>query len=564
MRLLFRTPSSPPKARGGSARRWPWPRPVISAAAVLVAGAAHASHASKDENPHLCVVPVAGATAEDLKRIEAVRGVWLAGRPSRLLLERAAVLPGVPRPLITQWFGRRPWTVTEANAYEPFGGDYPSRFFDPLGVVVERPSGRLLLPRIEDGGSALYAMRPGRDPHFLPITTPDGLTAGRALGRLERLLHVPRLGATLIGTRDNGLWELRGDDAAPLPLPTEAARSHGPRGMAVAPHFDLPDQRAVVVQAGAGQWLLRHDDGHFEPLIDLRSGWGGDAPDWLDRVVGLADPKFVLLMSYWGARWLAEFGVAADGGSATAFARLRRVMPLLARPAPGYERPNEAVTARGGYVVMGGGNQPRRNPPAQEVRRIADGGLAPVRGLAGIAGPLRFTDLPPRGVVAVATTGAIHLLDERLGSAAAVPDSGEERTGRYRRLYDLPSMDMVVVAGEKGLFELTREPRLRALGRPRAPDHATGEVPALAEMPASRLALLVVEEGLHALDASGSLRRVPGSNPDLLRSSGAFAGAIPERGAMLLVGRRALHLAIDRRIEGDRACDVLPRSDPAQ
>lgn len=209
-----------------------WTRLLSVAAAVVFGGAASASSAPQEEHPHLCVVPVAGATAEDLDRIEAARGVRLQGVPSRLLLEDAAMLPGLPRPLIVQWFGRRPWTVTEANVYEPFGGEYPSRFFKPLGVVVERPSGRLLLPRIADGGSALYAMRPGRDPHFLPITTPEGLTAGRALGRMERLLHVPRLGTTLIGTRDNGLWALQGEDAAPLPLPAEAARSHGPRGVA--------------------------------------------------------------------------------------------------------------------------------------------------------------------------------------------------------------------------------------------------------------------------------------------------------------------------------------------
>jgi hypothetical protein len=83
------------------------------------------------------------------------------------------------------------------------------------------------------------------------------------------------------------------------------------------------------------------------------------------------------------------------------------------------------------------------------VRRIAGGRLEAVPGLAGVAGPVRFTDLPSRGVLAVATMEAIHLLDERLGSAATVPDSGEERTGRYRWLYDLPSMGLVVVAGEK-------------------------------------------------------------------------------------------------------------------
>jgi hypothetical protein len=199
----------------------------------------------------------------------------------------------------------------------------------------------LLLPRTENGGSILYAMRPGRDAHFLPITTPEGLTAGQALGRIERLLHVPRLGATLIGTRDNGLWALDGDHAVPLPLPPEAARSFGPRGIAVVPYFDLPDQRAVVMQAGTGRWVLRHDDGSFEPLLDLRAGRGDDAPDWLDRAVGLADPNFVLLMSYWGARWLAEVDTAADGGSATTPARIRRVTPLMVRPARGYERPNE-------------------------------------------------------------------------------------------------------------------------------------------------------------------------------------------------------------------------------
>ena len=273
----------------------------------------------------------------------------------------------------------------------------------------------------------------------------------------------------------------------------------------------------------------------------------------------LTDPKFVLLMSYWGARWLAEFDAAAGGGSTPPRARLRRVTPLMARPASGHERPNEAVTARGGYVVLSSA-QPRRRFATHEVRRVANGGLELVPGLAGVTGAVRFTDLPSRGVVAVAATGAIHLLDEQLGLATTVPDSGEERTGRHRWLHDLPSMGMVVVASEKGLFELTREPRLRALDWPRPLGHAAGRIPALAEMAASRVAVLMVEDGLFALDASGLVSRVRGSNPDLLDSGGAFAGVIPKRGAMLLRGRRALHLAVDRRLEGSHACDAAAPS----
>lgn len=309
------------------------------------------------------------------------------------------------------------------------------------------------------------------------------------------------------------------------------------------------------MQAGAGRWILRHDHGSFEPLLDLRSGQGDNAPDWLDSAVGSTDPKFVLLMSYWGARWLAEFDTAAGGGSTPPRAQLRRVTLLMAQPASGYERPNETVTARGGYVVLSSA-QPRRRTATHEVRRVANGRLELVPGLAGITGAVRFTDLPSRGVVAVAAAGAIHLLDEQLGLATAVPDSGEDRTGRYRWLHDLPSMGIVMVASEKGLFELTREPRLRALDWPHPPDHAARGVPALAEMPASRAAMLIAEEGLFAFDASGLVSRVRGSNPDLLRSGGAFAGLIPERGAMLLRGRRALHLAVDRRLQGSHACDA--------
>ena len=94
---------------------------MVAAAAVFFASRTPAFSVSQEEDLRLCVVPVAGATAEDLSRIEAVRGEWLTGRLSRLLLERAAVLPGVPRPLIAQWFGQHPWTLTEANVYEPSG-----------------------------------------------------------------------------------------------------------------------------------------------------------------------------------------------------------------------------------------------------------------------------------------------------------------------------------------------------------------------------------------------------------------------------------------------------------
>ncbi len=125
---------------------------------------------------------------------------------------------------------------------------------------------------------------------------------------------------------------------------------------------------------------------------------------------------------------------------------------------------------------------------------------------------------------------------------------------------------MVVMSSEKGLFELTREPCFKALALPFAPDREGGGWPPLAEMPASRMALVSVQEGLFALDASGSVRAVRGSNPDLPGHGFAFAGVIPERGAMLLRGRRALHLAIDSRLEGPKACDAAgtpPEGSPA-
>ncbi len=191
--------------------------PIVMVVAALAGRAAQGAAASTGEAPHLCVVPVAGATAEDSARVAVASKA--PGLGSRALLEYVTMVPGLPRPLIGQWRGGRPWTVTEKSTYEPFGGDVPSPSFLPESVPTrEAASGRLLVVQRTVRGSFLYAMRPGQDAHFLPITAPDGLNAGRALGRIGRLLHVPRLGATLIGTGDNGLWALRGQDVEPLPF----------------------------------------------------------------------------------------------------------------------------------------------------------------------------------------------------------------------------------------------------------------------------------------------------------------------------------------------------------
>ena len=89
---------------------------------------------------------------------------------------------------------------------------------------------------------------------------------------------------------------------------------------------------------------------------------------------------------------------------------------------------------------------------------------------------------------------------------------------------------------------------------PFATDREGGGRPYLAEMPASRMALVSVQKGLFALDGSGTVRAIQGSNPDLLAHGSAFAGVIPERAAMLLKGRTALHLVVDSRLEHGGAC----------
>ena len=532
--------------------RWKKLLSLVMMLAALAEGVAEAATAPEEEAAHLCVIPVAGAAAEDSARVAAARKA--PGLRSRALLEYVTMVPGLPRPLIGQWGGGRPWTVTEKNAYEPFGGDVPRPNFLPETVPVrEASSGRLLVAHSNGRHWSLYGMLPGQDPYFLPITAPDGLTAGRALGRIGPLLHVPRLGATLIGTEDNGLWALRGRDVEPLPFP-QAARARGDRrGASVHPYFDLPDQRAVVVRTSEGQWALRHDTGASEPLLDLLAGRDDGKSDYLVRAVGLADPRLVLLMSYWGGRWLAEFNPPSDGAGGDAPARLRRVIHLFTGSASSRIRQREIVPARGEYLV-----HTRERAwhffPRVLLHRAVPGGLEPVPGAQVIPGEPRFTDLSYRGVVAVATPGAVYLFDERRGSTVAIPDSGQERVGRYRYFYDLPSVGLAVMSSEKGLFELTREPRLEALALPFTADRPGGGWPYLAEMPASRMALVSVQEGMFALDASGSVRAVRGSNPDLLRGGSAFAGVIPERGAMLLQGRGALYLGVDRRLEGSDAC----------
>ena len=168
--------------------RWKKLLPLLIATAALAGQTMGRAAASGYEAAHLCVVPVAGATAEDSARVAAARKA--PGLGSRALLEYVTMVPGLPRPLIGQRGGDRPWTVTEKNAYEPFGGEVPRpSFLSDTVPVREASSGRLLVAYRDGRGWSLYAMRPGQDAHFLPITAPDGSTTPPTTASCPRFRH---------------------------------------------------------------------------------------------------------------------------------------------------------------------------------------------------------------------------------------------------------------------------------------------------------------------------------------------------------------------------------------
>ena len=212
--------------------------------------------------PGLCVVPVKNS--------------------ARISLGDEWPMVPFPKPILKGGFPYERlslWTVSVDNALVPLGDGFPYSWLDKF--AVEMTSGRVLgiAPAASGPQPGVYVFDPanGRFRMILPApyTGPDGAS----FRFVNTIAHVPRLGATLIGT-DNGVFRLRGETVEPW------AGATGREVGDVHSIADLPVHGALML-AGSKDAMLRHDDGSVEKLFDTSDGWFSRK----DQVTGAVESK---------------------------------------------------------------------------------------------------------------------------------------------------------------------------------------------------------------------------------------------------------------------------------
>ena len=472
--------------------------------------------------PDLCVMAVENATIE-VARSLVPRGVEIPRQlsVSSALARDAIMLPGVPKPILYPWFaGRSAWTVSGDNRFEALQGPFPSSsLLDEF--AVETATGRVLGAR----SNGVYAFEPERGQFRLLV---PALRGGRR-GEIESdtdfrsvhgITHVARLGMTLIGT-ENGVFQLAGEDVQPL-------TGAGKREVGVVYKIiDLPVHRAVIL-VGRHRALLRHDGGTVESLADL-SGGLFSSDDYVVRAWESRQPGRILLR---GQKRLLEIEMRQSQrgfspGHSSALASSSSNITL-----------NDLATRSGDYLLLG------RSPWSGQgrIRRMEADGFHAVVG-EGIewprSGGVRMQDVTTRGLVLISGGDRLYAYD---GSrVSALPGTEPDRIGQFPRVHEMPSIGMVILQTDRGLFELTATHQVEPLRLP-FPRGEDGYLSlALSELPAAHIGLIATRTNLYAMTPDGVVRPIRGGAADRYGFT-TFAGVIPGRNLMLVRGRNSLHL----------------------
>lgn len=121
--------------------------------------------------------------------------------------------------------------------------------------------------------------------------------------------------------------------------------------------------------------------------------------------------------------------------------------------------------------------------------------------------------------------------------------------GRFVYRAEVPSIGKTLLYSEKGLFELRGDGSPAPLSFP-----VDARIREVAALPASHLAVLFAGGAAYAMDASGKISELPGGRRLGDHFLNYNKGIIPGRNEMLVDGKDALFLIVDRMLSGDNAC----------
>jgi hypothetical protein len=434
--------------------------------------------------------------------------------------------PGFAYPVIRPLNRGGTWTIDRSRAFAKFGREAP---FAPS--LVEPASERIVAV------SRLGLVVAGKgDEAFRKVA------GAESIAYPNQLLNVPRLGGTLISS-SSGVFILRGETVERL---RGTENIHSAFRMA-----DLPRYRAVVIAAGnSGGVFMRRDDGSVVKIVEMAQL----SHDYSTAIHELEFGRILILSAH--LTLVVELMEANGGFVAKSVQVLER--SSAKRGADG----SQGVYFQSLHTYASFGRPLRwlfmaqrqglERLGTQGFEAIPGGNIPPELGDDGLG----YSELPARRVVVVTGGDGMYLFDGK--RVTPLPGSSPDRIGLYPRIYDFKSIGKVLVVTTRAVFELTDSGKLVPLSVPFRPEAFPRVV--MGEMPASKRAVFATTDGLFSIDAEGQIRRVSGNQQPVLPANDTFKGVIPLREEMLVAGRTALHLIVDRRISGDPACTPAQRN----
>ncbi len=485
----------------------------------------------------LCVLPIGRGSPGEADEFDIKK-----------MIRRTVVLPGLPGPVMYRVLRRVDdpvWTVANGT-FERLSGPFP----DPKDgersdqFAVEATTGRIF--GVNSRGEVFVA-EPGTNafrqihsPYEDWIPFPDMPARARQNTRLSfngLLAYLPERQAVMFGFSTSthrivgdklvdevrtSLYRIEGEKFV---LVTDKLPPFASRGLM---QIDvLPKLGALLVTSANNGMAILHDNGTIEVVREPVLSEHTAHP----RVVELSDPPRVLVHASDSILVFPQ----AQPAPTLLVPELRRLK--ASGPDPQY------ISAGTGAYLLGGGTG---------LWRIGSQDYEKVPGSDRIYYP-RLYDLPSLGITVVTGGEDLHVFDGR--SLSAIADSRYDRVGDVTGVYDLRSIGKVLVAGKKGLFELTPQRTLVSIPLPAMPD-INGIV--VVEMPRSETAIVLVANSAYAIGRTGEVRTLPGGD-DLgyVPGSGSrVIGLVPATNELLFVGAKgtALFRVVDRRTAGSADC----------
>jgi hypothetical protein len=373
----------------------------------------------------ICVSAIEGSTSDG----PPLRPVLAAGAPVTQIL-------GMTTPIVTPqgWNGR--WRINRSHQLVPYEDFWPiESYLDANHQVVEPWSSRVVAATW--GYGRLSVLEPGTDRFVL-------------IGQGYSQIPFPslRLSKTFVIDDKNGVtMALEGSSLRPW-VSQDELRAHAVPG--VGAFFDSSVLDASVVLQRDHMLSVRTEDGHWYRLASLDKWEFGslfDAPK--SNAAVYLGQKAVIAIRRLPGGFVAETLLSKDNNSTSQmFFKSGLLGELLYFGKKGlfdFREPRWLRLSSTGFKDLG--DIPTNLP-------------------AGIAGypSAAVHDLPTLKKMVIESDRSLLLYDGE--SLVEVPDTDRLRLGRRPMFFDLPSIGRVIVSTEWGLFELTRDARLRELNLP--------------------------------------------------------------------------------------------------